>query len=94
MRIDKNTRRNQGRRILVGVAILALSLFGLVTVQRLWLDSARLVSVQEIGDSCFLPTSDDASPTAPPEQSLFPAFETTVHAQDVGRTLEKTDPAK
>jgi len=89
MRIDSSKRRNQGRRILVGVAILASALFGLFTVQRLWLDSARLVSIQEIGDSCYLSTSDDASVTSSPEESLFASFgETTVHAQEVGRTLD------
>src|SRR5579871_3076093 len=90
MRINKNKCRNQGRRILTGVAILAMSIFGLFTVQRLWLDSARLVSLEEVGDSCYLPTREDASvAAAQPEQSLFPSFEeTTVHAQDVGRTLD------
>src|SRR6185295_19937110 len=85
MRLDKNRPRNQGRRMLTVLATLALSLFGLFTVQRLWLDSARLVSIQDVGDSCYLPTGDDATP---PGESLFTQFETPVHAQDIGRTLD------
>src|SRR5579862_4963468 len=85
MRIERSRRKNQGRRILVGAGMLALGFAGLVTVQRRWMDSARLVSVEDYGDSCYLPTSGATTPTASPEESLFPSFEATaVHALDSG----------
>jgi 6-phosphogluconolactonase (cycloisomerase 2 family) len=79
MRIGSN------RLILAGAATLALSLFAFSAVQRLWLGSPRLVSIQEmpeVGDSCYRPSAD-SSGNSSPEQSLFGAFEATpVHAQD------------
>src|SRR5579864_2299602 len=97
--MNKSKRRNQGRRILVGVATLALGLFGLSGLQRLWLDapgSARLMSIQDIdetGDSCYRPVSTDS--TASPEQSLFSAFEApSVYAQDVATNEVNRPPVR
>jgi|SRR5579871_879656 len=99
MRMNKSKRRNQGRRILVGVATLALGLFGLSSFQRLWLDapgSARLMSIQDIdqtGDACYRPVSTDSP--ASPEQSLFAAFETpSVYAQDAATNEVNRPPVR
>jgi len=89
-----HVKKNRGKRLLMGAGILALSVFGLSSSQRVWLGSARLVSIQEtpeIGDSCERPVR--TSPVAAPEQSLFADFgETAVHAQDSGGTVEITRP--
>src|SRR5579862_3089117 len=79
MSVNRN-RRKQGNRILAGVAILGLSITGLYTVQRLWIDSgsARLLSVEEMGDSCYRPVAAESA-----SENLFSAFqEPTVYAQD------------
>src|SRR5579871_555879 len=85
MRVSRNKPRNQGRRILAGVGILALGLFGLAGLQRWWLGSARLVSIEEIpdtGDACYRPVSTQSALGAASE-NLFSAFEETpVYAQD------------
>jgi len=85
MRMGRIRLGKQGRRLLAGIAGLALGLFGLSLMQRSWRGSARLVSIQEmpeVGDSCYRP-SEDSRPNSSPEHRLFTAFEpTTVHAQD------------
>src|ERR1700686_4340417 len=85
MRAYKSKLRNQGRRILVGVAVLAAGLIGLSGLQRWWLGSARLVSIEEMpdtGDACYRPVSAQSGLSAASE-NLFSAFEeTSVYAQD------------
>jgi 6-phosphogluconolactonase (cycloisomerase 2 family) len=94
MRVNGNKRRNQGRRILTGVAVLATVLFGLSGLQRWRLGSARLVSIEEIpdaGDSCYRPPSA-ASRRSAASDNLFSAFqETSVYAQDA-KTVDVTRP--
>jgi DNA-binding beta-propeller fold protein YncE len=72
-----------------------VGLFGLSTVPRLWLDSGRVVSIQEfsdVGESCDRPISGASRRTESAEQSLFSAFqETSVHAQDAS-TVDLTRP--
>jgi hypothetical protein len=73
-----------GGRTITTVTTLALTLSGLFAAKRLWLDSPRLLSIQEIPDtgaSCYRPSED--SPNLLPEQNLFDAIDTSsVHAQD------------
>ena len=96
MRASKNTRRNQGRRILVGVGILSLGFLGVFTVQQLWGGSPRLLSVQEVsdfGNSCYRP-SDDGIRNDSSSQNLFTAFETrTVYAQDANTVIQNAQKA-
>jgi 6-phosphogluconolactonase (cycloisomerase 2 family) len=60
-----------------------LVFFGLFAATRLWVDSPRLISVQEIpdiGDSCYRPSKDSGLRSP---KNLFDAFEPTpVQAQD------------
>src|ERR1700676_2878402 len=85
MRMNRSKRRNQGRRIVVGVAVLAAGLVGLAGLQRWWLDSRRLVSIEEMPDTgaaCYRPVSNQSRLSAASE-NLFSAFEETpVYAQD------------
>jgi hypothetical protein len=84
MLANRNRRGNQRTRLLVGVGILGLSLYGLSSL-RTWRGSARLISIEEtpdIGDSCERPVSTVSARAASPE-NLFSAFEPTpVYAQD------------
>ena len=85
MGIAGNGRRRSGGNVLGCMAALALGVFGLSPVQRLWLGSPQLISIQEIpemGDSCFRP-SEDSSVAPPQEPSWLAEFQTTpVYAQD------------
>ena len=85
MRLNRNKRGNQVRRIVVGIAVLAASLCGFSVVHRWRSSSARLLSIQEIpdaGDACYRPPSTRSRLSAASE-NLFAAFdETPVHAQD------------
>jgi DNA-binding beta-propeller fold protein YncE len=82
----------------LGLAVLAIGLFGVSTVPqlRLGMGSARLVSIEELpetGDMCERPVSANAKLTASPDQSLFADFEETpVYAQDSGGTVDVTRP--
>lgn len=95
MGIAGNGRRRSGSNVLGCMAALALGVFGLSPVQRLWLGSPQLVSIQEIpemGDSCFRP-SQDFSVASRQEPSLLAAFLTTpVYAQDNLGTEDVTRP--
>ena len=95
MGIAGNGRRRSGGNVLGCMAALALGVFGLSPVQRLWLGSPQLVSIQEIpemGDSCFRP-SEDFSAASRQEPSLLAAFQTTpVYAQDNLGTEDVTRP--
>jgi 6-phosphogluconolactonase (cycloisomerase 2 family) len=74
--------RGSGGRTIAAAAGLALFFSGLFAAKRLWLDSPRLISVQEIpdGDSCYRPSEDSV---LKPPQNLFDAFEPTpVQAQE------------
>jgi 6-phosphogluconolactonase (cycloisomerase 2 family) len=75
--------RGSGGRTIAAAAGLALVFSGLFAAKRLWLDSPRLISVQEIpdiGESCYRP-SEDSGLKSP--KNLFDAFEPTpVQAQD------------
>lgn len=96
MGIAGNGRGRSGGKVLGCMAALALGVFGLSPVQRLWLGSPQLVSIQEIpemGDSCFR-RSEDSSVASPQEPSLLAAFQTTpVYAQDNLGTQDVTRPA-
>jgi len=86
----------------MGLAFTALGVFGVSTIHRLWLDSPRLISIQQVPDlgmSCDYPPGMMASSS--PAQNLFGAFETTAYAQDANtqevgrqpvRTMWDTDP--
>lgn len=95
MGIAGNGRSRSGGNVLGCMAALALGVFGLSPVQRLWLGSPQLVSIQEIpemGDSCFRP-SQDLSVASRQEPSLLAAFQTTpVYAQDNLGTEDVTRP--
>src|SRR6516225_5780858 len=95
MGIAGNGRRRSGGNVLGCMAALALGVFGLSPVQRLWLGSPQLVSIQEIpemGDSCFRP-SQDFSVASRREPGLLAAFQTTpVYAQDNRGTEDVTRP--
>lgn len=95
MGIAGNGRRRSGGNVLGCMAALALGVFGLSPVQRLWLGSPQLVSIQEIpemGDSCFRP-SQDLSVASRQGPSLLAAFQTTpVYAQDNLGTEDVTRP--
>ena len=71
--------------MLVGIATAALAIFGLSGLQRMWVDSARLVSIEQVpdmGDACYRPTGSDSS-LSKASENLFSAFEETpVYAQD------------
>jgi 6-phosphogluconolactonase (cycloisomerase 2 family) len=90
-------KRKQGRRILTGVAILGCSLFGLSSIQRLWVDTGsagRLLSINQMyddGASCYRPSEDGIQSAASSDQNLFSAFQPTVYAQDAN-TQEVTRP--
>src|SRR5579864_524494 len=97
MRVNRTMSVSKNRRIIVATGVvLALSLFGLSTGRRLWLGSARLVSIEEIpeiGDACYRPVMADLRLSPSPEESLFSAFEPiSVHAQDSGGTVDATRP--
>jgi len=83
MRAYVNTHKNQGRRILAGIAIVAAVVFGLSTLQQLWLGAgaAKLLSVETIEpEACDTQDSPVAAVQTP---NLFTAFESaSVHAQD------------
>jgi 6-phosphogluconolactonase (cycloisomerase 2 family) len=96
MGIAGNGRGRSGGKVLGCMAALALGIFGLSPVQRLWLlGSPQLVSIQEIpemGYSCFRP-SEDFSVASRQEPSLLTAFQTTpVYAQDNLGTEDVTRP--
>ena len=95
MGIAGNGRGRSGGKVLGCMAALALGVFGLSPVQRLWLGSPQLVSIQEIpemGYSCFRP-SEDFSVASRQEPSLLAAFQTTpVYAQDNLGTEDVTRP--
>ena len=95
MGIAGNGRRRSGGKVLGCIAALALGVFGFSPVQRLWLGSPQLVSIQEIpemGDSCFRP-SENFSVASRQEPSLLAAFQTTpVYAQDNLGTEDVTRP--
>jgi 6-phosphogluconolactonase (cycloisomerase 2 family) len=95
MGIAGNGRGRSGGKVLGCMAALALGVFGLSPVQRLWLGSPQLVSIQEIpemGYSCFRP-SEDFSVASRQEPSLLTAFQTTpVYAQDNLGTEDVTRP--
>lgn len=92
-----NGTKGTRRRILWGAGIFALSLASLYTIQQTWLNSPRLLSVQEIpdvGDSCYRP-SDDGLPNGPAAKNLFTAFEApTVYAQDANTTEQSRQPVR
>src|SRR5580700_7544091 len=70
------------RTILWGAGITALCLAGSWSVLQTWLGSPRLLSVQDVGESCYRPSHDEALPQ-PEEESLFASFhEPTVRADD------------
>ena len=97
MHFNRTKSISKGRRTIVAAGVvLALSLFGLSAGRRLWLGSARLVSIEEIpeiGDACYRPAIADSRLSPSPEESLFSAFEPiSVHAQDSGGTLDVTRP--
>src|ERR1700691_5208279 len=85
-----HVKKNRGKRLLMGAGLLALSVFGLSSSQRVWLGAARLVSIREtpeIGDSCERPIRKTAAP-----ENLFSAFEVApVYAQDA-QTVDLTRP--
>ena len=95
MGIAGNGRGRSGGKVLGCMAALALGVFGLSPVQRLWLGSPQLVSIQELsemGYSCFRP-SEDFSVASRQEPSLLAAFQTTpVYAQDNPGTEDVTRP--
>jgi 6-phosphogluconolactonase (cycloisomerase 2 family) len=94
MRLNTNNRKKQRRRILAGLSILALGLFGLSSLHRMWMDSARLVSIEEMpeaGESCYRPSKGDSN-LSRASDNLFSAFqETRVYAQDAN-TVDITRP--
>ena len=83
-------RSNQRGRILAGVAILAVSVFG----WRMWFeasDSARLISIDEVGEACERTVSME-SPVQAASENLFSAFQPqAVYAQDA-KTQDVTRP--
>jgi len=85
MQRDSSNRRSRARRTLVGFAILAAGILGLSIIPRIGQDapgSARLLSVEEIGDSCYRPPSRE-SRLETVSDNLFSSFkETSVYAQD------------
>src|SRR6202171_1637322 len=93
MRLNSNRLKKQ-RRILAGLSILALGLFGLSSLHRMWMGSASLVSIEEVpeaGESCYRPAKGDSN-LSTASDNLFSAFrETRVYAQDAN-TVDVTRP--
>src|ERR1700682_5926364 len=97
MHFNRSKSISKGRKTIVAAGVvLALSLFGLSTAQRLRLGSARLVSIEEIpeiGDACSRRVIADSRLSPSPEESLFSAFEPiSVHGQDAGGTVDVARP--
>jgi hypothetical protein len=74
--------RLSGMSISYGAGIAALCLAGSYGISQTWFGSFRLLSIQDVGESCYRPSHDEALPQ-PQEESLFASFhEPTVRADD------------
>src|ERR1700679_92282 len=70
------------RTILWGAGVTALCLAGFYSIMQTWFGSPRLLSVQDVGESCYRPSRDEAL-RQPEEENLFASFhEPTVRADD------------
>ncbi|MGA2711580.1 MAG: hypothetical protein ABSG41_00615 [Bryobacteraceae bacterium] len=82
------------RTILYGAGITALCLAGSYRTLQTWYGSPRLLSIQDVGESCYRPSHDESLPQ-PEEQNLFASFhEPTVRADDANTVSVDRPPVR